>query len=144
MEYGCAPSLLAVARHLLRGRFNDRKSTAHECLDCPTVKDLPLGTVAELAPYNQQLVRAIEMVQAGHVLEESGLIQLEQSREDLWDKLGAEKAERRLAATRTRQLGPMLQLPDDPPLFQADVRASRRPSHRSVRVLRPYRVAAQA
>ena len=61
-------------------------------LIAPTVKDLPLGTVAELAPYNQQLVRAIEMVQAGHVLEESGLIQLEQSREDLWDKLGAEKA----------------------------------------------------
>lgn len=57
----------------------------------PSVKDLPLGTVAELAPYNQQLVRAIEMAQAGHVLDESELIQLEEAREDLWDKLGAEK-----------------------------------------------------
>ncbi|MBB73615.1 MAG: hypothetical protein CMJ75_03765 [Planctomycetaceae bacterium] len=58
----------------------------------PSVKDLPLGTVAELAPYNQQLVRGIETTQAGQVLEESVLVQLEEARENLWDELGAEKA----------------------------------------------------
>ena len=58
----------------------------------PVVKDLPLGTVAASAPYNQLLARAIAAEQAGHVLTDRELAALEETRENLWDELNAEKA----------------------------------------------------
>ena len=59
----------------------------------PEIKDLPLGTVAQSAPYNRQLVQAIAAEQAGHTLSERELSTLEAARGHLWDELNAEKAQ---------------------------------------------------
>ncbi|MFP6750358.1 MAG: hypothetical protein VB855_01665, partial [Pirellulaceae bacterium] len=58
-----------------------------------STKDLPLGTLAPEAPYNQLLARAIASTTAGEVISDDDISALDLARKELWSQLTAMKAE---------------------------------------------------